>query len=202
MNRLMTLIIAVMLSAPTATAQDVSLHAFAGRTAPAVQDADFFSRSFQGGVTLGVGAGIPLTRHVAVEVNLSYQRFILDSPAAVLKNNGFEGGGASFRLAGPYNIFAQEVNVQYTFRPGGAVQPYLTGGLLAQYEHNEGVDVRGDAGGIRVGETSVPSRGRQGGGGVQGALAARVAAFVEALIHTDSNSNHTLPVRGGLSIGL
>lgn len=200
MNRLMTLITVVMLSAPTAMAQDVSLHAFAGRTAPAVQDADFFSRSFQGGVRLGVGAGIPLTRQVAVEVNLSYQLFSLDSPAAVLENNGFEGGGASFHLAGPYNIFAQEVNVQYTFRLGGAVQPYLMGGLLVQYEYNEGVDIRGDAGGIRVGETSAPSIGLQGGGGVQVALAPRVAAFVEALIHTDSN--HTLPVRGGLSIGL
>jgi len=202
MNRFMALIIVVTLSAPTATAQDVSLHAFAGRTAPAAQDADFFSRSFQGGVTMGVGAGIPLAKQVTLDINLSYQLFSLDSPTAVLENNGFEGDGASFRLAGPYNIFAQEMNVQYTFRPRRAVQPYLMGGLLAQFEYNEGVDVRGDAGGIRVGETSVPSLGLQAGGGVQVALTSRVAAFAEALIHTDSNSNHTLPVRGGLSVGL
>jgi hypothetical protein len=39
MKRLLMFIIVVMLSAPAATAQDVSLHTFAGRTAPVAQDA-------------------------------------------------------------------------------------------------------------------------------------------------------------------
>ena len=116
MKRILTFLVAVTVSTSAAAAQDVSLHSFSGWTAPAAQDANFFSRSYQGGVTLGAGAGISIAKQVVLEVNLSYQLFSLDSPAAVLENNGFDGAGATFHRAGPYHIFAQEMNVQYTFR--------------------------------------------------------------------------------------
>ena len=205
MNRLTLLFFVLALAVPAVGAQDVQLRAFGGRTAPLAQDADIFSRSYQGGITLGVGGRVAASERVSLDIVLSYQRFDLRRPAAILENNlGVDGAGAQFQQSSPYNMLALETSMQFTLSPSTPIRPYAIGGLVNKVEFAEEIRVEGPRGtfGSRRGRTQYYSAAVQVGLGVQTRLAARVGLFAEGLINMDIRARHSYPLRTGLTVDL
>jgi outer membrane autotransporter protein len=196
------LLVALTLSVVPAAAQDATFQVFAGRTAPASQDASSLSRTYQSGVTFGLGGGISLTHSLSLEGAATYQRFNLRSPSAILENNGMDGTGATYDEAGFYNRLGLEVNLQYTVRPSAALQPYVLAGVTQQYDYADGLAVSNELHQMETNGVRELALGVQAGGGVQAYVSHRVRFFGEVLYQSTADGTHTLPIRGGLVVQL
>ena len=185
-----------------ASAQQTAVQLFAGRTAPAAQNADVLSRSYRSGVTFGFGAGVALTPRLRAEATTSYQRYSLRPPSAVLENNGLDGAGARYESSGFHNRLAVEVNVQYTLQPSTGLQPYVLGGLAQQYVFADAVHIRGDRAAMQTEATREFVTGLQVGGGMQAHMSDRILLFAEAVYQFHDDGSHTLPIRGGVTVEL
>lgn len=205
MNRLLSILFVLLLAVPTVGAQDVQLRAFGGRTAPLATDADAFSRSYQGGVTFGIGGSVVASERVSLNATVAYQRFTVRTPSAILENNlNVDGAGARYLQSSAYNMLALETSMQVTLSPSTPIRPYAIGGLVNRVDIAEDLRVEGNRGSFstRRGRTQFYSLAFQMGLGAETRLAGRVGLFAEGLLNLDLRGRHSYPLRAGLTVGL
>lgn len=198
-------ILILLLFLTAADLQAQQLHLFAGRSAPAAQDADLFSRAYRSGLTVGIGGSKAVTERLSLEGTLTYSRLRTETPDAALQNLLANPGtlqDARFLLSSPRTAVSLETNAQYTFRPSRTVQPYAVAGVVQRMESSEGLHVESTDRTFRTPERSGYSLGVQTGLGLQVRLGTRLHVFAESLAQFVSSASHTLPVRTGISVQL